>query len=63
MCIRDRSYIQTLEKRKGQKIGLPEEMAWRKGWINDYQLEEISKGLIKSGYGRYLIDLIKFPKR
>ena len=57
------SYIQTIEKRKGQKIGLPEEISWRKGWINDYQLGEIAKGLIKSGYGSYLMDLIKSPKR
>ena len=53
------SYIQTIEKRKGQKIGLPEEISWRKGWINDCQLGEIAKGLIKSGYGCYLMDLIK----
>ena len=57
------SYIQTIEKRQGQKIGLPEEISWRKGWINDYQLGEIAKGLIKSGYGSYLINLMKFKKR
>ena len=34
------SYIQTIEKRQGQKIGLPEEISWRKGWINDNQLAE-----------------------
>ncbi len=57
------AYIQAIEKRQGQKIGLPEEISWRKGWISDYQLEEIAKKLIKSGYGNYLIDLIKFKKR
>ena len=57
------SYIQTIEKRQGQKIGLPEEVSWRKGWIDDYKLGEIAKGLIKSGYGSYLIDLIKSEKR
>ena len=57
------AYIQAIEKRQGQKIGLPEEISWRKGWISDYQLEEIAKKLIKSGYGNYLIDLIKFKKK
>ena len=54
------SYIQTIEKRQGQKIGLPEEVAWRQGWINDERLERIAGGLMKSGYGRYLMDLMSF---
>ena len=54
------SYIQTIEKRQGQKIGLPEEVAWRKGWINDELLERIAGGLMKSGYGRYLMDIMSF---
>ena len=57
------SYIQTLEKRQGQKIGLPEEISWRKGWINDNQLREIAKRTIKSGYGNYLMDIIKFKNK
>ena len=51
------SYMLTLEKRKGQKIGLPEEVAWKKGWINIEQLIKITSPLLKSGYGDYLINL------
>ena len=54
------SYIQTIENRQGQKIGLPEEVAWRQGWINDECLERIAWGLMKSGYGRYLMDIMSF---
>ena len=54
------SYIQTIEKRQGQKIGLPEEVAWRQGWINDELLERIAGDLMKSGYGSYLMDLMSF---
>lgn len=51
-------YIKTLEKRQGLKISCPEEIAWRLGWINTKQLEEIAKPLIKSGYGKYLLEII-----
>ena len=54
------SYIQTIENRQGQKIGLPEGVAWRQGWINDECLERIAWGLMKSGYGRYLMDIMSF---
>ena len=53
------SYIKTLEQRQGQKIGLPEEVAWNKGWINSDQLIKIASPLIKSGYGKYLINLLE----
>ena len=53
------NFIRTLEKRQGLKISCPEEIAWRKGWINDSQLLEISKSQIKSGYGEYLLNLLK----
>ena len=53
------SYIRTLEHRQGLKIGCPEEVAWRNGWINNKQLLKLSKPLKKSGYGEYLIQLTK----
>lgn len=53
------SYIRTLEHRQGLKIGCPEEVAWRNGWINNKQLLRLSKPLKKSGYGEYLIQLTK----
>jgi glucose-1-phosphate thymidylyltransferase len=52
-------YISVIEKRTGLKIGCPEEVAWRNGWINDEQLEKIAEPLKKSGYGKYLESLKK----
>ena len=51
-------YIQVIEKRTGLKIGCPEEVAWREGFISDEQLREIAQPLEKSGYGEYLLKLI-----
>ena len=53
------SYIRTLEHRQGLKVGCPEEVAWRMGWINDAQLERIAAPLRKSGYGDYLLLLLE----
>ena len=53
------SYIKTLEHRQGLKVGCPEEIAWNNGWIDNEQLLELSKPLIKSGYGEYLRQLTK----
>ena len=53
------SYIRSLEKRQGLKIGCPEEIAWRMGFINDDQLKYLSKNLLNSGYGDYLQSIIK----
>ena len=53
------SFIKTIESRQGLKISCPEEIAWRKGWINDTQLNNLAIPLIKSGYGEYLVDLMK----
>jgi glucose-1-phosphate thymidylyltransferase len=53
------SYIRTLEQRQGLKVGCPEEVAWRQGWINDEQLEHLSQPLLKSGYGAYLLQMLK----
>lgn len=52
-------YVRVIEDRQGFKIGCIEEIAWRNGWINDSQLQELSLPLIKSGYGTYLTSLIK----
>ena len=53
------SFIRTIEQRQGFKVGCPEEIAWRKGWITNEKLENLSKQLMKSGYGEYLINLLK----
>ena len=53
-------FIQTLEKRQGLKVGCPEEIAWRKGWISSEQLMELGARLSKSGYGDYLQTLIDY---
>jgi glucose-1-phosphate thymidylyltransferase len=51
-------YIQVIEKRTGLKIGCPEEVAYQQGFINDTQLLAIAEPLKKSGYGKYLENLI-----
>ena len=53
-------YIRTLENRQGLKVGSPEEIAWRQGWINDQQLEKLAINLSNSFYGEYLIKLLQF---
>lgn len=53
------NFISVLEQRQGLKIGSPEEIAWRLGFINAAQLEEQAMTQIKSGYGEYLLDLIE----
>ena len=55
------SFIRTLEDRQGLKVSCPEEIAWRKKWINDDQLRELAKPLMKSGYGDYLVNLLLNP--
>jgi glucose-1-phosphate thymidylyltransferase len=54
-------FIQTLEKRQGLKVGCPEEVAWRLGWIDDGQLAKLAEPLAKSGYGSYLLGLLEQP--
>jgi len=53
------SYIRTLEHRQGLKVGCPEEVAWRQGWISAEQLERLALPLRKSGYGDYLLRLLQ----
>lgn len=51
-------YVRVIEERQGFKIGCIEEIAWRAGWIDDAQLLALAEPLVKSGYGRYLRQLI-----
>jgi len=53
------SYIRTLEQRQGLKVGCPEEVAWRQGWIDSAQLEILAQPLLKSGYGKYLLQIME----
>jgi glucose-1-phosphate thymidylyltransferase len=52
-------FVQVVEKRQGQKIGCIEEIAWRQGLITDSELTKIAEPLIKSGYGEYLLGLLR----
>jgi glucose-1-phosphate thymidylyltransferase len=52
-------YVRTLERRQGLKVSVPEEVAWRMGFIDDDQLAHRAKSLLKSGYGAYLLQLLK----
>jgi glucose-1-phosphate thymidylyltransferase len=52
-------FVQVIEQRQGLKVGCIEEVAFRKGFINAEQLKTIAQPLLKSGYGQYLVNLIK----
>jgi glucose-1-phosphate thymidylyltransferase len=52
-------YVRTMERRTGMKIGAPEEVAWRRGLIDDAQLRTRAEALVKSGYGAYLLELLE----
>ncbi len=52
------SFIHAVEARQGLKIGCPEEVAWRQGWIDDDALGALAEPLRKSGYGDYLLSLV-----
>ena len=51
-------FIQTLEQRQGLKVMCPEEIAYRMGYINNEQLEQLAQPLLKSGYGKYLLNIL-----
>ena len=53
------SYIRTLEHRQGLKVGCPEEVAWRQGWISSDALARLAQPLKKSGYGTYLLQMLE----
>jgi glucose-1-phosphate thymidylyltransferase len=52
------TFVQVIEDRQGLKIGCIEEIAYRNGFIDEKQLEEIAKPLVKSGYGDYLLNIL-----
>lgn len=52
-------FIATIEKRQGLKIACPEEIAWRNGWLTDAQLAKAAEPYVKTGYGKYLLALLK----
>jgi glucose-1-phosphate thymidylyltransferase len=54
-------YIETIERRQGLKIACPEEIAFRLGWIDAAALERMGNALAKSGYGQYLLGLLRDP--
>ncbi len=54
-------FIATLERRQGLKVACPEEIAWRRGFIDAAQLERLAEPLAKSGYGAYLQRLLRGP--
>lgn len=55
------NFIRVLEERQGLKIGCPEEIAYRQGFIDANQLKQLAKKLDKSGYGQYLLELLRQP--
>lgn len=52
-------FVRILENRQGTRIGVPEEIAWRKGFIDDQKLRENAALYLKSGYGAYLLSLLQ----
>ncbi len=56
------AYVRTVEARQGLKVGAPEEVAWRMGFLDDDELAARAEPLVKSGYGEYLLDLIEQGK-
>ncbi|HKR26509.1 MAG TPA: glucose-1-phosphate thymidylyltransferase RfbA, partial [Acidobacteriaceae bacterium] len=54
-------FIQTVERRQGLKIACPEEIAWRLGYITAEQVEALAQPIRKSGYGQYLLNILREP--
>ncbi len=53
------NFVRTVENRQGLKVGAPEEIAWRQGFLTDDELRQRAEPLIKSGYGAYLLELLE----
>ena len=53
------AFVETVEERQGLKVGCPEEIAFRKGWIDEAKLRALAEPLRKSGYGEYLLSLVR----
>lgn len=53
------NFIRTVQSRQGLSVGCSEEIAWRHGWLSDEQLRDIATPLVKSGYGSYLLGLLR----
>jgi glucose-1-phosphate thymidylyltransferase len=56
-------FVRVIEKRQGHKIGCIEEVAYRMNFINDDQMKQQADALIKSGYGAYLLEVLKSKRR
>jgi glucose-1-phosphate thymidylyltransferase len=54
-------FVHTIERRQGLDIACPEEIAYRQGFINAEQLEKLAAPIAKSGYGQYLLRLLREP--
>ena len=52
-------YVRTIERRTGLRIGVPEEVGWRQGFLSDEALRERAQTLVKSGYGAYLLEILE----
>jgi glucose-1-phosphate thymidylyltransferase len=52
-------FIATIENRQGLKVSCPEEIAWRRKWIDDAALEQLARPLAKNAYGRYLLSILR----
>ena len=57
------TFVQTVEKRQGFKVACLEEIAWRNGWLSDDQVKDAAARLNKTGYGKYLEDLLRVRPR
>ena len=57
--IQAQQFVQVIEERQGLKIGCIEEIAYRMGFIDANQLREVAEPLLKSGYGTYLLEILK----
>jgi glucose-1-phosphate thymidylyltransferase len=52
-------FIETIERRQGLKVSCPEEIAWRRGWIDAAQVERLAEPMKKNAYGQYLLDVLR----